>query len=127
MKKLFGPSALLVACACVQLGALAQGTSQNAPDNTAQNKSDKNSDRMTAEKTSNSKGDVNITRELRKSIMATKGLSVDAQNVKIITKNGVVTLRGPVETESEKATIDGLVKGCPSVQSCNDELRVKKP
>jgi hyperosmotically inducible protein len=57
--------------------------------------------------------------------MATKGLSVDAQNVKIITKNGVVTLRGPVNDDSEKSLIDGLVKNCGAVQSYTDQLEVK--
>jgi hyperosmotically inducible periplasmic protein len=133
MNKLFGLSALLVACVCVQHGALAQQTEQEkldksqmtAPDNTSKNRRDKECDSMTAEKTSNAKGDVELTRELRKSIMATKGLSIDAQNVKIITKNGVVTLRGPVDNDNEKSLIDGLVKNCAAVQSYTNQLEVK--
>lgn len=34
--------------------------------------------------------------------MATRGLSVDARNVKIIIKNGLVVLRGPVDNDGEK-------------------------
>jgi hyperosmotically inducible periplasmic protein len=136
MKKLFGLSALLVACVCIQQGALAQQANeteqqkldksqQTAPDNTSKNRRDKVCDNMTADKTSNAKGDVNITREIRKSIMASKGLSVDAQNVKIITKNGVVTLRGPVDNDNEKAVLDDLVKNCSQVQSYTNQLEVK--
>lgn len=136
MKKLLGLSALLVACVCIQQGAFAQQaqetqqekldkSQQTAPDNTSKNRRDKVCDNMTAERTSNCKGDVNITRELRKSIMATKGLSVNAQNVKIITKKGVVTLRGPVNNDNEKSVIDSLVKNCPAVQSYTDQLEVK--
>lgn len=133
MKKLFGLSALLVACVCIQQGAFAQATEQEkldksqqtAPDNTSKNRRDKDDNTMTADKASNRKSDVEITREIRKSIMATKGLSVNAQNVKIITKNGVVTLRGPVNDDNEKSLIDGLVKNCGAVQSYTDQLEVK--
>jgi hyperosmotically inducible protein len=133
MKKLFGLGALVVACVCIQQGAYAQQTDQDkmdnsqhkAPDNTSKNMRDKNGTTMTADKAGNSKGDVDITREIRKSIMATKGLSVNAQNVKIITKKGVVTLRGPVNNDNEKSIIDGLVKNCAAVSSYTDKLEVK--
>jgi len=133
MKKLLGLGALLVACACIQQGTIAKETEQEkldksqmtAPDNTAKNRRDKDSNTMTAEKQSNKKSDVEITREIRKSIMASKDLSVNAQNVKIITKNGVVTLRGPVDNDAEKATIESLAKNCAGVCSFTDKLEVK--
>ena len=78
---------------------------------------------MTADKAGNSKTDVSIARDIRRSIMTTRGLSVDAQNVKIIVKDGVVTLRGPVKNDYEKSVIDGLVKNC-AVQSFTDQLEV---
>ena len=137
MKKQLGLSALLVACACIQQGALAQQpketaeeklakSQQTAPDNTSKNRRDQVCEKITAENASNSKGDVNIARQLRKAIMASKGLSVDAQNIKIITINGVVTLRGPVDNDNEKSTIDRLVKNCTAVQSYTDQLEVKR-
>jgi hyperosmotically inducible periplasmic protein len=134
MKKLLGLSALLVACVFTQHVATAQQTTeqqklensqQTAPDNTRVNKRDKACDSMTAEKSSHNKGDMQITREIRKSIMATKGLSVDAQNVKIITKDGAVTLRGPVDNDNEKATLDSLARNCAAATTFTNELEVK--
>jgi osmotically-inducible protein OsmY len=132
MKRLFGLGALVVACACVQLGVSAQQptqeqydkSQQKAPDNTAKNMRDKVGGHMTAGDASNNKADMETAREIRKSIMATKGLSMDAQNVKIITKNGVVILRGPVDNDNEKATIENIVKNS-GVQSFTNELEVK--
>ncbi len=99
---------------------------QKAPDNTSKNTRDKKLGKPTAQNQSNQKKDVEITRELRRSIMEAKGLSVDAQNVKIITQKGKVTLRGPVESESEKKLIEDLVKSCGSVASYTNQLEVKK-
>lgn len=98
---------------------------EKAPDNTSKNKRDDKTGKPTAQNQSNRKKDVEITTELRKSIMETKGLSVNAQNVKIITRKGVVTLRGPVDNESEKNTIDDIVKNCGSVASFTNQLEVK--
>lgn len=136
MKKLFGLGALLVACACVNFAnpALAAKetdsekfakSQETAPDNTAKNKRDKVENTMTADKAGNSKSDVETARDIRKQIMATKGLSINAQNVKVIVKNGVVTLRGPVDNAGEKDTLEGIVKGCCSTATFTDKLEVK--
>jgi osmotically-inducible protein OsmY len=98
---------------------------ETAPDNTSKNKRDKMENTMTADKAGNSKSDVELTRAIRKSIMDTKGLSVNAQNVKIVVKNGNVTLRGPVDNQSEKDTLDTLAKGCCSSATYLDKLEVK--
>jgi hyperosmotically inducible protein len=78
---------------------------QQAPDNTSKNKRDKRLDKVTPENQALIKSDVTLTREVRKAIMHEKGMSIDAQNVKIITKDGVMTLRGPVNTQAEKDLI----------------------
>ncbi|MBU6452367.1 MAG: BON domain-containing protein [Cyanobacteria bacterium REEB67] len=134
MKKLVGLSALIVACVCIQQGAQANGATdsekfaksqETAPDNTSKNKRDKVENTMTADKAGNSKSDVELARTIRKSIMDTKGLSVNAQNVKIVVKNGNVTLRGPVDNASEKETLDSLAKSCCSGATFLDKLEVK--
>jgi osmotically-inducible protein OsmY len=98
---------------------------EKAPNNTSKNARDEKLGKVTAENQSNKKKDVDITRELRKAIMDTKGMSVDGQNVKIITRKGVVTLRGPVSSETEKNLIGDLVKNCPSVASYTNQLEIK--
>ena len=46
-------------------------------------------------------------------------MSVQAQNVKVIAQNGVVTLRGPVKTEQEKTTIEALAKSAGATRIDN--------
>jgi hyperosmotically inducible protein len=49
--------------------------------------------------------DRNITAKIRRSIMADKSLSTYAHNVKVISQDGTVTLKGPVRSDAEQQTI----------------------
>jgi osmotically-inducible protein OsmY len=69
-------------------------TSQAQPDNTKVNKRDKNPDEATADQQKMNAADRNLTARIRKSVMADKTLSTYAHNVKIISQNGIVTLKG---------------------------------
>ena len=95
----------------------------SAPDNTRKNKDYKT--RSTAQNQSNDRDDIKLSANLRRKIMHKKGLSVDAQNIKIISENGSLVLRGPVKTEQEKQIIDGLAKQCCNTVSYRNELEVK--
>ncbi len=75
--------------------------SQTSPDDTAHNKRHN----TTADQQGNSKADIEMTASIRKSVLADKSLSTYAHNVKIITNNGVVTLRGPVRSQDEEQAI----------------------
>jgi len=82
-----------------------------APDNTKTNKRDaKTSTPVTAGQQSNSKTDTALTQKIRKAIVADKSLSTYAHNVKVVTVNGEVTLRGPVRTEAEKTAVQQLAE-----------------
>lgn len=74
-------------------------------DNTRTNRRDRDGATLTPVDQGNEKGEVETTARIRKAIIARDGLSVNAQNVKIITRGNVVTLRGPVKTSAEKAII----------------------
>ena len=73
-----------------------------APDNTKTNKPDQ----LSADTQKNNKQDIAITRDIRRAIVADKNLSTYAHNVKVITQNGEVTLKGPVRSEDERKTIE---------------------
>jgi hyperosmotically inducible protein len=96
-----------------------------APDNTSKNRRDAVDGKVTAQDQSNAKSDTDITIALRKEIMAAKGLSSDAKNVKIITENGVLTLRGPVSSAAEKEQIGAMAKSCAGVRKYSNQLEVK--
>ena len=96
----------------------------SAPDNTKINKRDKNDQTLTPMDQSNAKSDIRLSRSIRKSIMK-QPLSVDAKNIKIISQNGVVTLRGPVRNDAEKAKIEEIANAAPGIKALNSQLEVK--
>ena len=72
-----------------------------------------------------SKSDIEITKQIRKEIMAGKSMSVNAQNVKIITMNGKVTLRGPVNSADEKHLIAEIAGHHALPANVDSQLEVK--
>jgi hyperosmotically inducible periplasmic protein len=75
------------------------------PDNSAVNKQDQSPDRVTADQQKMNPTDRGITAKIRKSIVADKTLSTYAHNVKIISQDGTVTLKGPVRSDAEVQSI----------------------
>jgi osmotically-inducible protein OsmY len=73
----------------------------------------------------NSKADVDTTAQIRKEIVAGKNMSVNAKNVKIITKDGQVTLRGPVNTAEEKRLIGEIADRIARSGNVDNQLEVK--
>jgi hypothetical protein len=112
--------------AIVALPGLADSKTTKAPDadNTKQNEPDRKANKATADDQSNNKDSVKKIAKLRRAIMKTKGLSVNAQNVKIIDENGQVFLRGPVDTDKERDVIGSLAKRQLGAKFTN-ELEVK--
>ncbi len=76
-----------------------------AADDTGRNVRDRDDQTLTPMDQSNDPKDLELTRDIRKALMADDTLSTTAQNIKIITSHGKVTLRGPVATAKEKAVI----------------------
>ncbi len=58
--------------------------------------------------------------------MKDRELSTTAKNIKVITANGQVTLRGPIKTAQEKAKIDQLAKSAAGGARIDDQLDVKE-
>jgi hyperosmotically inducible periplasmic protein len=98
-----------------------------APDNTASNapanKPDTTKSPMDQSQTSE---DIRITADIRRAVLNDKAMSMNAQNCKIITDNmGKVVLRGIVDTQREKDTIEALAKATAGVKSVENQLEVK--
>jgi len=106
-----------------QARALAQPAGvQTAPDNSAQNKNQP----QTADTQSNAKADRVTSANIRKAILADKDLSTYAHNVKVITVNGAVTLKGPVKSEEEKQKIASDAASVVSADKITNDLTVKQ-
>lgn len=118
----------LLALAClsaVSLVALAADDKNVNPDNTAKNERDRSGETQTSGDQSNSPADLKITQAIRQALMKDSELSMTAKNIKVITANGQVTLRGPVTTAQEKAKIDQLAKSAAGGAHIDDQLDVK--
>jgi len=100
--------------------------SANAVDSTAQNVRDRDDNALTPLKQGTSPADVDTTRQIRKQIMAADGLSINAQNVKIITIDGRVTLRGPVKSEEEKRRIGEIAARVVTAANVDNQLQVEQ-
>ncbi len=94
-------------------------------DNTARNVRDRNDRTLTPLDQGNSKADLATTAQIRKEIIAGKNMSVNAQNVKIITNDGQVTLRGPVNTAEEKRLIGEIADRIAHAGNVDNQLEVK--
>lgn len=90
------------------------------PDNSEVNKRDRDPNEVTAGNAGQNKGDVEIAAKIRQSVMKDENLSTNAHNVKIISQNGLVTLKGPVKNDAEKSAVEKYavdVVGAPNVKS----------
>ena len=118
----------LLALACLSafsLAALAADNKKAEPDNTATNERDRSGETKTSGDQSNSSADLKITQDIRRALMKDSELSMTAKNIKIITDNGQVTLRGPVKNAQEKGKIDQLAKSAAGGAKIIDQLDVK--
>jgi osmotically-inducible protein OsmY len=106
--------------------APAQTTDSAQPDNTKTNKRDRKPGAVTADQQKMNTSDREMTKKIRQAIMADKSLSTYAHNVKIVSQDGMVTLKGPVHSEAEKSTIEAkaaeVAGGADKVKS---EISVK--
>ena len=94
-------------------------------DNTAVNKRDRDSAAKTPMDQNENKLDIGITADIRKQVVDTK-MSVNAQNVKIITQDGKVTLRGPVKTADEKKRIEEIARSVAGENNVDSQLEVEQ-
>jgi hyperosmotically inducible periplasmic protein len=97
--------------------------SAHAADNSAANKEHG----PTAGQQTEASADKKITQKIRRSVVSDKSLSTNAHNCKIITRNGMVTLKGPVDSEAEKQTIASKATDIVgSSDKVNNQLTVKQ-
>ncbi len=98
---------------------------QPAADNTAKNERDRSGESLTSGDQSNRPEDIKLTADIRKAVVGDDSLSMMAKNVKIITVDGAVTLRGPVKNEMEKNTVAKLAASAAGDAKIDNQLEVK--
>ena len=121
---LFLISAVIVGAGCSRDREAPKTTAAVEPDNTGRNVRDRNDATKTAEDQSENEADRTITQNIRQAINSDDSLSTNAKNVKIITNDGTVTLRGPVKNEQEKKAIEEKANQVAGVKTVDNQLEI---
>lgn len=105
--------------------ASAQQSAGSEADNTKMNKEARDKGEETADKQGESGSDRKTTQQIRRAIVKNKSLSMYAHNVKIITRDGAVTLKGPVRSEKEKGIVEKAAARVAGEGNVTSELEIK--
>ena len=110
------------------LASAQEPTSQQASPaagNTKVNERDRSQNEPTADQQKENRSDRDITQQIRQSIMKDKSLSTYAHNVKVVTQDGQVTLKGPVRSEDEKKAIEAKAAEVAGDGKVTSDLNIK--
>jgi hyperosmotically inducible protein len=94
------------------------------PDNSGRNVRDRDNQTKTSGDQGENEADRTISQNIRQALTADDSLSTNAKNVKIITNEGLVTLRGPVKSEKEKVDIEAKAKQIAGVKNVDNQLEI---
>jgi len=122
VSRLLLPLGSLVFCASLMATPIARNQDpQTPPDNTKQNKDQTN---PTADQQKMDPADRAITQKIRKAIHEDNTLSLYGHNIKIITQDGKVTLRGPVRSAEDKSNIEAKAIAVAGQGNVTDQLEI---
>lgn len=124
--------AVLVSVSCASWAQDAASPEQRPADNSKVNTRDRNASASTADQQKENRSDRETTQQIRRAIMKDKSLSTYAHNVKVISENGMVTLKGPVRSEEEKKAVESKAAEVAGQDKVQSEIQVaakgdKKP
>jgi hyperosmotically inducible protein len=108
-------------------GATNDTTQPVLPDNTAVNERDASGATATPIDQDENSADVKTTADIRSRITGDSSMSINARNVKIVTSQGKVTLRGPVDSAAEKDVIDKIAREVAGAGNVENQLEIAAP
>jgi hyperosmotically inducible periplasmic protein len=120
----FALATILASSLCLALPTSPAAQEPASPDNTEANKRDRSGTEPTADQQKENRSDRDITRRIRQAIVKDKSLSTYAHNIKVITQNGVVTLKGSVRSEDEKLAMAAKAAEVAGENNVKNELSV---
>jgi hypothetical protein len=115
---------LIAVIGAFSVGSAWSPTADQDPDNTQANRPGSSPDATRADQQGQSAKDRELARKIRRAVVSDKSLSTYAHNVKIIVRNGEVTLRGPVRSEEEKNAIDAKAIQIAGANNVKDEITI---
>jgi hyperosmotically inducible periplasmic protein len=102
----------------------AMNSTNSVADNSGINARDRDTNNLTPGDQGNSPSDIALTQRIRKQLVMDTDYSMTAKNIKIITINGQVTLRGPVNSDNEKSGIQTLAQNIAGNGNVDNQLEV---
>ena len=118
---------LLLGSSLPATGIRTQDAQQPAADNTKNNKGDHSPDATTADKQKMNPADRDLTKKIRAALHGDSTLSTYAHNVKIISQDGKVTLKGPVRSDDEKSAVETKATEIAGAGNVTNQLTVAPP
>lgn len=122
---LIASTAFVGFCPSVAFSQDASVNSAAPADNTSVNQRDRSSQELTADQAGQHMSDRDIMKKIRKSIVSDKSLSTYAHNIKIISTNGSVTLKGPVRSDDEKQNVIAKATDVAGNNNVVDQISIK--
>jgi hyperosmotically inducible protein len=122
-----GKSLLLAASVLYGVSLIASPVPRQSADNTKTNQGDASNGAVTANQQKMNSTDRNITKQIRSAIYKDKLLSMYAHNIKIISQDGKVTLKGPVRSEDEKANVEAKAAAVVGATNVTSQIEVAPP
>jgi len=116
---------LRVSTFVVTLAVIPAAAQMHDADNSGKNVRDRGDKTVTPMDQGGSADDRDLTAAIRRAIVSDDSLSTNAHNVKIVTIDGVVTLRGPVKTAAEKAAVVAKAEKAQGVKHVDNQLEVE--
>jgi len=99
-------------------------SAENNADNSARNVRERSQSEKTPVTQNENKADLEMTRQIRRSVVEDKSLSTYAHNVKIITQDGMVDLKGPVRSQEEKKAVEAKAAAVAGEGKVKSQLEV---
>ncbi len=115
---------LVVGCSKNEVSKNDQPSQTADADNSGRNVRDRNDATKTPADQSESEADRTISQNVRQAVTADDSVSTNGKNVKIITNDGTVTLRGPVKSEQEKTNIGAKAQQIAGVKRVDNQLEI---
>lgn len=100
------------------------GCGRPAADNTRVNARDRAEGAVTADQQKENATDRDLAQKIRQALMDDSSLSTYAHNVKVVSQEGNVTLKGPVRSEQEKQSIESKAKAIAGSARVINEMTV---
>jgi osmotically-inducible protein OsmY len=102
----------------------APASADERADNTGRNERDRSGATTTSGDQSENEADRSLTQRVRQAVMDDESLSSSAKNAKIMSRDGVVTLRGPVQSSQEKTKLAAIAQKTDGVKRVDNQLEI---